>query len=204
MSELSIRNKYIIGICIFVLLIFGYILLQLRLKTDIVVNNASKINETQNKIDNDILKENEIIKETKEIIVHVSGKVKNPGIVKLSSGSRLNDAIEKAGGLLKEADVDQINLASIINDGEKVYVPKIGEKIQPIVSNTSSNSNSLININFASEQELDKLPGVGPATAKKIIEYRTGKGKFKKIDDIKNVGGIGQKKFDNLKKYITI
>lgn len=141
-----------------------------------------------------------------EIYVHISGAVKNPGLLKLNSESRIVDALEKAGGPIDDADLDKINLAKKLNDEEKIYIPKIGEIETPMVnsltSTPSSNSGPLININTADSSELQKIPGVGEKTAEKIINYRMNS-PFSSIEDIKNVDGIGDKKFESMKDYIT-
>lgn len=154
-----------------------------------------------------------------EIIVHIIGEVKKEGIVSLKEGDRVIDAIKKAGGETKNADLSQVNLAYILSDGQKIYIPSKNEKIDTFVISSNepdiekskensnegaSNINSKININTATESQLDTLPGVGPSTAMKIIEYRNTNGKFKKIEDIKEVRGIGEAKYEDLKNYITI
>lgn len=149
-----------------------------------------------------------------EIIIHIDGEVVNPGIVHLATNSRIADAIYAAGGTTNFADVSKINLAYMLTDGQKVYIPSIydtndivyiqsdaGENI--IDSNTVSTSN-LININFATQSELETLPGIGTSTASKIIDYRKKNGNFKKVEDIMNVSGIGEAKFSNIKDYICI
>ena len=145
-------------------------------------------------------------------MVHIIGEVKNQGVVVLESGARIVDAIEAAGGETDEADLTKLNLAYILNDGEKIKVPKKGEEQQEYITSTSGLETSeenktesqKININTANLEELTKLPGIGEATANKIISYRKETGKFKTIEDLKNVPGIGNSKFDNLKDMITI
>ena len=142
------------------------------------------------------------------ILVHVSGCVKNDGVVKLKENSRINDAIEAAGGLTNEADLTNINLAYILEDGEKIYIPKKGEELEnnSIASTISSDTSSTnkININKAGQGELETIPGIGPSTALKIIDYREKNGKFSSIEDIKNVSGIGDAKFENMKDFICV
>ena len=128
--------------------------------------------------------------ENTDIIVHVSGCVKNNTIVSLKSGSRIKDAIDAAGGLTDEADLTSVNLAYILEDGEKIYIPKKGEEISQEETSTSytssSSKSSKININTATPVELESIPGIGSSTATKIIDYRKENGKFKNIEDIKN------------------
>ncbi len=163
--------------------------------------------------------------ETEEkIIIHVTGAVKTPGIVKLDDGSRIEDAIEAAGGLTEDADISNVNLAYVLDDGTKIKIPSLSdedinneediitdesgegiiEEIDSTSSSNSQNSTSNININKATEAELDTLPGIGPSLASKIIEYREQNGKFSSIEDIKNVSGIGDSKFEEIKDLISV
>ena len=152
-------------------------------------------------------------------IVHVTGAVKNPGIVKLKEGSRIEDAIEAAGGLTENADISDVNLAYILEDGIKLRIPSTsdetitntdiliennGENIIEETNTSTNNSNGSININKATEAELDTLPGIGPSLASKIVEYREQNGKFSTIEDIKNVTGIGESKYESIKDFICI
>lgn len=170
--------------------------------------------------------ESEETTEKEKIIVHISGAVQNEGIVELESGSRVADAIEKAGGLKENAYMDEINLAYQLEDGEKIHIPTVEEQKEKEnqeskVENesatgsdgtTSRSSNSSINngsqtkinINTATEEELDTLPGIGPSTATKILDYRKEKGKFKTIEEIKEVSGIGESKYEKIKDRITV
>lgn len=159
--------------------------------------------------------------EEKPILVHVSGQVKNNTVVELPAESRIKDAIEAAGGLTKEADLTNINLAYILEDGEKIYIPKKGEKIDEedvgvtdvgqkeafastVRPSSSSKKSSRININKATQTELESLPGIGPSTAQKIIAYREESGKFTSVEDIKNVSGIGSAKYEKMKEFISV
>jgi len=162
---------------------------------------------------NDIIDEGDIEdpgEDNQIIMVHISGEVYNPGLIKLFSGDRVVDAVELAGGLKKEADLDRINLAKKLEDEEKIYIPKIGEEINKseLIASTempSSNDNTSnkININTCSISELESLPGIGQVIAGRIVEYRKSDS-FKTIDDLKNVSGIGDKKFEGLKDFITV
>lgn len=140
-----------------------------------------------------------------EIVVHISGQVHNPGIVKLEPGARVIDAVNAAGGLKKDADLDKINLARKLQDEEKIYIPKIGEDISESISyfqNPAGGSNK-ININTCTKEELMSLPGIGDVLADRIIQYRE-KTPFKKIEDLMNVSGIGEKKFESIKDMIIV
>jgi len=151
--------------------------------------------------------------QAQKIVVHVAGAVKNPGVYTLEEGQRVKDAIEIAGGPLPEADLLRLNLAQKIHDEDKLYVPKIGETPEQSEQESSSygatvgissKNDGKVNINTADDAELTKLPGVGPATAQKIIDYRNANGPFKTIEDIKNVSGIGDKKFEQIKDMIKV
>lgn len=140
--------------------------------------------------------------ETAEIKVHVAGEVKKPGLYKLKYGSRIFDAIEAAGGFTENADKDALNLAKTIEDGEQIIVnSKIAQ--QPETSQSSTN-NGKININTADLATLQTITGIGPSTAQKIIDYRNSNGKFKSINDLKKVSGIGDKTFEKLKDKICV
>lgn len=134
------------------------------------------------------------------LIVHVSGSVKRAGVYQLEKDKRIIDAIEKAGGMLEEADSDALNLAEKIKDGMKIYVPKKGEK--PTKS-TNLKSQSYIDLNLAEKEELMTLPGVGEKTADKIIAYREAQ-PFEKVEDLLKVSGFGKKKMEALKGLIAV
>ena len=148
----------------------------------------------------------------KHITVFVSGEVKNPGVVTIENDKRLSDAVNEVGGTTENADLNKINLAIKLKDESHYIIPKVGEDLQShdnidlenSVTSNSNNKNNLININTATIQELDNLPGVGEATANKIINYREEKGRFNSIEEIKNVNGIGEKKYDEIKALINI
>lgn len=150
--------------------------------------------------------EDEESEEDTVIMVHISGQVYYPGLIELESDSRVKDAVDLAGGLKKEADIDKINLAKKLEDEEKIYVPKKGEDVNieiSSISNSTTSDNSKININTCTKDELMSLPGVGEVTASKIIDYRSAN-KFKSIEDIMNVSGIGTKKYEDLKDLIIV
>lgn len=149
------------------------------------------------------------LKEEVLIIVDVAGAVANPSVVELPDGSRVFEAVEKAGGLTTEADTGSINQAEILSDGQKIYIPT-KQEMKEVNSGGGnftglvSGKSNLININTADLSALQEIPGVGPATAEKIISYRIENGKFNTIEDIKNVSGIGDKTFEKMKKKITV
>ncbi len=140
--------------------------------------------------------------------VYVSGAVLNPDVYSLPPGSILKDALMAAGGPSPEADLDSINLAMPLKDGMHIFVPRKGEATlpePPAASVLPSPTYSpLININTASQAELESLPGIGPTLARRIIEFREKHGPFNSIEDIKKVPGIGETTFSRIKDYITV
>ncbi|MBR3786351.1 MAG: ComEA family DNA-binding protein [Firmicutes bacterium] len=140
------------------------------------------------------------------LVVDISGCVKKPGVYEVSDGTRLHQVIEEAGGLTKEADIDAINQAELVTDGQKILVPSkiTGGEDKAGVSMGAATSNGKININQADSMALQEIPGVGPATAEKIIQYRESNGRFQSIEDIKNVSGIGDKIFEKMKDKISV
>lgn len=141
-----------------------------------------------------------------KIKVYITGQVRNPGVIEVEEGSRLEDVVEKAGGFLEDADLLRINLAIKVKDEGMYIIPKEGDPIPEAMYSPSNvqKDESKININTASEAELQQLPRIGPALAKSIVEYREKYGPFKKIDEIKNVPRIGDKTFEGLKDLITV
>jgi competence protein ComEA len=136
------------------------------------------------------------------ISVYVTGAVKNPDVYALPLNSIVKDAITAAGGTTADADLDRINLALHLSDQQQVYVPHKGETSPP-PPNGAAPATAMININTASVEELDKLPGIGPSIAKAIVDYRTKNGPFKKIEDINEVKGIGDALYAKIKDQIT-
>lgn len=148
---------------------------------------------------------------TNTITVFVSGEINNPGVVTIESEKRLSDAVEILGGTTENADLNKINLAMKLEDESHYIIPKIGENLElnsddTYISNEiiETEKSNLVNINKATIKELDVLPGIGEATANKIINYREENGEFKSIDEIKNVNGIGDKKYEELKNLISV
>lgn len=145
-----------------------------------------------------------------EVLVHVAGAVRKPGVYALSSETRVIDAIQKAGGLAANADPDRLNLAERVVDGTQIVVPLKGGVAPapsgpaPVASPGPSASGGLVSINSASAAELDTLPGIGPATAAKIIEYRQSRGGFRSIEELAAVKGIGPKKLEQLRPRVRL
>jgi competence protein ComEA len=140
------------------------------------------------------------------IAVHVVGEVKVPGLVLLPEGSRVSDAILSAGGMTDLADEDRLNLAAVLKDGTRVYVPAIGEALPGDTTEALplGTHQELININLADRDDLATLPGIGLAKADEIIDYRTSQGDFLSIEDILNVPGIGESIFTQIKELIKV
>ncbi len=175
---------------------------------------------------NDIIEEIEeseyvedVIEEIKTIFIDVGGEVISPGLYELPENSRINDAIIIAGGVTSDADLTTVNLAYILSDAMKIIIPKKETKkvivnsvkkqnSQVVTTNITSNENEennrIININTATYDELKKLTGIGESTAQKIIDYRSENGSFKNEEDIKNVSGIGESKYNSIKNNICI
>lgn len=222
----KINNKTIIFLLI-IMLILGICLYAIKFINSNMYNDF-KVTESIEEIlpyEEEIQNTEEVSDSGKEddkiIVVHVAGEVKNMGIVELPVNSRIADAIDAAGGLTELADISSVNLAYVLEDGMKIIIPSINDTdlekelyiitnsgdnvIQSLNETVSTNSkNTLININTASQAELETLPGIGPSIALKIISYRSENGNFKSIDDIKNVNGIGDSKFEGIKNLICI
>jgi competence protein ComEA len=138
------------------------------------------------------------------ITIYVRGAVNNPGLYQVPSGSRINDAIQVAGGFIDNADISTVNLAKILEDGDEVIIPELPSPATTENGTRSINPiNNLVNINTATIEQLDTLPEIGPKTAQNIINYRDANGPFEKTEDIMNVDGIGQAIFNEIKDMIT-
>lgn len=227
-------KKYKVIIIIVVSIIFSFGVYFVYSKTD-----ENQVFSYEDGIENTIVenntKESIIVKkeDKNKIVVHITGCVVKEGILELDENSRISDAIEKAGGVKEGADLSQINLAFVLSDGMKIYIPNEKENednkkedntnkyitkesgVSTIIDISSPNSNinvntnataigTKVNINTADLSQLKTLPGIGDSTAQKIIDYRKENGKFNLIEDIKNVKGIGDSKFEKIKEYITI
>lgn len=148
--------------------------------------------------------------QTVQIVIHITGEINSPGILYLEENSRIANAIDKAGGLTNNADLAKVNLAYELKDGQKIYIPSIyDEDISSYITETagnnvlddsSSNNSSTININNATQSELESLPGIGKSTANKIIDYRIKNGKFKTVEDIMNVSRYWRKQVQSNKR----
>ena len=143
-----------------------------------------------------------------EVTIDISGEVINPGVYRLIGDVRLNDALIKSGGLSANADREwvakNINLAEKLVDGQKIFIPKRGDVLGNVQFSNSNLQDKIVRINSATIEQLDRLSGIGPSIAKKIIDYRTKNGGFKNIDELKLVSGIGDKLFEEIKDEIGL
>ena len=159
-----------------------------------------------------------------KIIIYITGAIKKEGVYELKENSRISDAIEIAGGLTENANIENINLAYTLEDGVKIHIPIKEESknsqettyinkntegiettnIEKSSSNLANTTKEKVNINTATQTQLETLPGIGPSTAQKIINYRKENGKYKTIEDIKKVSGIGESKYNKIKELIKV
>ena len=214
LEKLNIKQKIGLILAALLIVILAFIWLFSIYGNDPLKNEIKKSQESNNEVEFKLgIKE----KENKTIMVDISGEIITPGVVKLPEGSRIIDAITAAGGKTEDADLSKVNLAYILDDGVQRYIPRYNEKLEKEIVqtepgvgiiqegiNTTSKKDSKVNINTANKEKLATLPGIGEGTAEKIIEYRSKTGKFKAIDEIKKIPGIGESKFKSLKDKITI
>ena len=209
MEILNKKQKIIVVVLIIIMcIVIGYYIISKTEKYDYSdIEKISNIIEEDQEVDDNIIEN--------KIVIHITGEVEEEGVIELEKGARISDAIEEAGGTTEEADLSNVNLAYILSDGQKVKIPNINEKDEEIIVVEEKAGDNIIiegnkskeekiNINKAAQTEIETLPGIGPSTALKIITYRNEHGKFKNIEDIKNVSGIGDSKFENIKEYICV
>ena len=209
MFNLSNQEKITIILLLIVIIIGGGIVLSKNINREdnFTINRASDISEN-----NPIIE-----KEIPPLIIHITGAIKNPGVYQLKSTDRIVDAVKIAGGETEEANLDLINLAALLKDGQKIIVPyktynEIGEETntntysnaESVYSSSSVSTSAKININTANANMLQALTGIGPVLSERIIKYRNQNGFFGVIDDIKDVSGIGEKKFEGIKDLICV
>jgi competence protein ComEA len=146
--------------------------------------------------------------EARKIFVHVGGAVGRPGLYGLPEGARVDDAVRAAGGVLEDADLDALNLAAKVKDGDKVLVPSRSEAEAAggpgAGASGSAAQGGLVNLNTATTADLETLPGIGPALAQRILDFREQNGGFHKLEDLLEVPGIGTKKFEALRDHVTV
>ena len=229
LKNLNNKQKVIVAIIGLIIIILGFLFLYKIFyseEPEIIIENETKQeggNQTEEKIEPE--SKIGIFESKKTVTVHVIGEVNTPGVVTLEEGARIIDAINAAGGKTEEADLSRINLAYVVEDGVQIYVPSITEITnigenekndyiredagEGIIISTATQEEgeekqTKVNINTANLEKLQTLPGIGESTARKIIEYREKNGKFQTIEDIKNVTGIGDSKFNNIKELIIV
>ena len=208
MEFLNNKQKIILGAFGIIMLIFiGYYII--------------KKTESGSYIELETIEENEMIEEINEnqqeeiiddkIVVHITGEIENEGVIEIEKDARIADVIDEAGGTTNEADLSKVNLAYLVKDGQKIYIPNINDDDTEEFITEDAGQNVIVegieatdkvNINTAKQTELETLPGIGPSTALKIINYREENGNFKTVEDLKNVPGIGDAKFENIKEEI--
>ena len=147
--------------------------------------------------------EEKTVQESK-IKVHIIGEINSPGLYELGEGSRINDLILIAGGQTENANLNKVNLAYELSDGEQIYIPSIFDEETEYNNKESSSSSGKININKASLEDFQTISGIGPSLAQKIITYRNSIGKFSSIEELKNVSGIGDKKYESIKDFVSL
>lgn len=189
-----LEKKKLVGKIVLIVLI-------LVLALVIRINNAK-----DNEVTVEVNEESNVKKTVSEMYVDISGEVNNPGVYEVNSDTRMYEVIKKAGGLTDDADTNQINQADYVEDGEKIIIPSINDEstINSSDSEYNSNSsvsNSLININTASKEQLMEITGVGEVIAQRIIDYRKNN-RFKSKEDLMNVSGIGEATFEKMKSQV--
>lgn len=214
--EKAKQYKIALGLGLLGAIVAGFILLQGR---DQGVTDVQQLTEQTSSSssykDEKSNKSNEISQaETEDqlVTVDVKGAVKKPGVYQLQSNSRVHDALEKAGGLTDEADLKSVNQAQKLSDEAVVYVAKVGENAVDVTtsapasatSGTGQAKSALVNLNTATEADFQTISGIGQKRAQDIIAYREANGRFKSVDDLKNVSGIGAKTLEKLKEYVTV
>ena len=208
-NQNKIQRNIIITIAIVAIVIIGYYVYGRDSNSDEIITDEEIL-----------VKEAQEEKVEDKIKVHIMGAVQNEGIITLDENARVSDAVEAAGGLKEDADLNKINLAYILEDGMKIKIPSISDKeetdeneekeiendeiIQVIPESSTKSTTSKININKAGQTELEMLPGIGPTIALKIVNYRNENGKFASIDGLKEVSGIGESKFEKIKDLVSI
>lgn len=142
-----------------------------------------------------------------DLVVHAAGEVRHPGVYRVPSPARVMDLIDRAGGPTEAAQLHALNLAAVLVDGQRVYIPRVGEVDPGGVSGDPSmpaGPGRVINLNTAGVEELDTLPGIGPATARAIIEERGRRGRFDSVEDLLDVRGIGEAKLAEIRPLVRV
>ena len=229
-KDYVIIGVIVIAVIIFMIINLGKIREFENKDNDKITNVESSINtdndkNEENKEQKDYNRKEQIV-DGGGIFVHIDGYINNPGVYEIKENDRIKTLIDKAGGFKEGYSIKNINLAAKLSDGDKIYIPSVSEEKNSENNNNNNininssgkgqniktdrnnvsimKNNSKININTANISELKQITGIGESTANKIIDYRENVGKFKKIEDIKEVKGIGDAKYESLKNKITI
>lgn len=215
MEKLKNNKLIYLIICIITIIICLIIYIAKNNDNTYVIENNMINNNTNNFISEEEKNEKEEKEET--VFIHIIGEVNKPGVVEVKKGSRIKDVIEQAGGITENADIEKVNLVYEVSDGQKINIPNKNETKEDklnennyvstennVIIGEMNKENKKVNINTATQTELETITGIGPSTASKIIKYRSENGKFKNINDIKNVSGIGDAKFNSIKDEITV
>lgn len=227
-KDYLIIGVIVIAVIIFMIINLGKIKEFENKDNDKITNVESSINTDDDKNEENKEQKDDNSKEQivngGGIFVHIDGYINNPGVYEIKENDRIKTLIDKAGGFKEGYSIKNINLTAKLSDGDKIYIPSVSEeknsennnnintnlsgKGQNVKSDRNNVSimknNSKININTANISELKQITGIGESTANKVIDYRENVGKFKKIEDIKEVKGIGDAKYESLKNKITI
>ncbi|MGI6576069.1 MAG: helix-hairpin-helix domain-containing protein [bacterium] len=192
MLEIPRQQQYVLIFLIIVMILAGGVILWHQQRTrQLVIADLSPVTLVEE------------VAEPEVILVHVAGAVVNRGVYDLPLGSRVIDAIEAAGGGTDAANIHALNLAALLRDEDYIYVPTMEEETIMSGVNAVANNTGKINLNRASKEELETLPGIGPALASRIITYRETNGPFRRVDELKKVSGIGDVRFEELKDLVT-
>ncbi|WP_208558690.1 helix-hairpin-helix domain-containing protein [Marinilactibacillus kalidii] len=206
--QLKVKKIYIIGMLIIMVIVYFSLLINLKRPEESEIPEEDIFRSS-----NDTIEEadeagaiSSIETENKDVMIELKGQVEQPGVYKVEENDRLIDAVKLAGGLTDNADDRSINMALKISDQMMIYIPFVGEEgVEETEDESVENqANHKININSAELQLLTELNGIGNARAQSIIEYREEKGRFKEIEEIKNISGIGEKIFESIKDEIMV
>ncbi len=207
---MDFTKKQQIVILVMALLIAFSFVFKFLIKDKLMANDKKIVIEDPFLLDESSKEFEPQVKEAKKIMVQISGQVYFPGVVEIQEGKRLIDAVDICGGLKEDADINRVNLAKILYDEDMVYIPKVGEEVAQEVmtvsaakTSSSPSKDGLIDINTCSKGDLLSLPGIGDVLADRIIAYREDK-PFTKIEDIKEVSGIGDKKYNGICELINV
>ena len=208
LEVLKERKVFIVMVvlCISSAIVFALLLFNDNKGEEFVYENVGVV-EANNEVNNGN-------SEVKPMFVYIVGEVVNPGVYSLNDGERIVDVLNKCGGAKEEADLSKVNLAYKLLDGQKIIIPNVNENVDNnfafVINNAGNNIVSgdvgkvKVNINVASQQELESINGVGASTAKKIIDYREKNGYFKSVEDLTNVSGIGKSKVESIREFVVV